>query len=1154
VAGLTRRRFITLAGGTGLAVLTGVLDLDLIALEAFPGVDNPLLTYPNRGWEKIYRDQYSYDDSFTVICAPNDTHMCRLRAFSRNGVVIRLEQNYDGDRYGDPQGNTSTAHWNPRGCLKGYTLHRRVYGPYRLRAPMLRRGWKEWADDGFPSLSDDSRLRTKYRFDDRGNDTFVRLAWDEIDDYIARGLQAIAVTYSGEEGRRRLLDEDGYEPEMLEHWEESGVRTMKFGSSLPVHGVAGKFGLFRFANMLALLDAGVRGVGPVEAKAARDWSEYTWRGDQAPGFPFVHGLQTTEVDFNDLRHSRLLIQVGKNLVENKMPESHWFHEIMERGGKIVSIVPEYGPQSSKSDYWIPVRAGLSDTAIFLFLARELIERQLYDVDFVKQFTDLPLLIRLDTLTRLRADEVFPDHQPLLDPDGPSFRLHGMTDEQYETIGDRMVRDTSGTFRAISREEVGEKLTELGVDPEIDWRGPIRLSDGSEIEVATALHLYREHLADYDLDTVVDITRSPRDLLERLLEDVATIRPMAIHVGEGVNHYFHATLHNRATYLVSMLTGQIGIPGAGVSTWAGNYKGGIFHGAPWFGPGVGGYVNEDPFRPLLDEEDTYTFDNIHHYIHGEETSYWGYGDRPLVVDTPGEGRKVFTGRSHMPTPTKLLWYNNANLINQAKWAYHLIQNVNPKVDMIVDQQIEWTGSAEFADVILPANSWLEFETLEMGGSCSNPFLQLWKGGIEPLYDSRDDVAIFAGAARALTRLTGERRFDDYFKFASEGRPEVYLDRVLKASFTTEGYTVKDIMAGEYGEPGGALMQYRTYPRIPFWEQIKDSLPFYTDTGRMNAYCDLPEAIDYGENLIVHREAIEATPYLPNVIISTSPWIRPKDYGISAGDLDPDRRQVRNISMPWSEVRRTVNPLFEQGFRFLCLTPKSRHSVHSSWAITDWHWIWNSNFGDPQRSDKRMPGVGDAQLHMSPVDARSLGLDSGDWVWIDANPVDRPYVGASPDDPFYDAARLMARVSYNPSYPPGVTMIKHAFYMATPRTVKAQKTRADGRALADTGYQSSFRHGSQQSLTRGWAPPMHQTDTLFHKRAGAMGFVFGFDVDNHAINTVPKETVVRITKAESGGPDGVGVWSGATTGMSPGGEDRFMQRYLTGQLVTIKGRTG
>ncbi len=1152
MAGISRRRFIKLAGGAGLAAFGGLLELDLMALEGVPGIDNPLLTYPHRDWERIYRDQYRYDGSFTVVCAPNDTHMCRLRAFTRNGVVIRLEQNYDGAAYGDPAGNTSTAHWNPRGCLKGYTLHRRVYGPYRLRAPMVRTGWKEWADDGFPSLSDDPSLRTRYRFDDRGNDSFVRLTWDEVDRYLARGLEAIARTYSGDEGRRRLLEADGYEPEMLEYWEGSGVRTMKFGSSLPLHGVAGKFGLFRFANMLALLDAYVRGVGPDEAKGARDWSEYTWRGDQAPGFPFVHGLQTAEVDFNDLRHSRLHIQVGKNLVENKMPESHWFHEIMERGGKIVSIVPEYGPQSSKSDYWIPVRAGLSDTAIFLYLAKELIDRELYDPEFAIRFTDFPLLVRLDTLRRLRADEVFEGHVPLLDPDGPSFTVHGLTPEQYEAIGDRVVRDVDGTFKAISREMVGDRLLEAGITPELEWRGTLRLADGSEVEAATVFSMYAEHLADYDLETVSEITGAPPELLERLLEDVATIRPMSIHVGEGVNHYFHATLHNRATYLVAMLTGEIGKPGSGVSTWAGNYKGGIFHGATWFGPGVGGYVNEDPFRPVMDDEAAYDFDDLHHYIHGEDTSYWGYGDRPLVVDTPTEGRKVFTGRTHLPTPTKLIWYNNANLINQAKWAYHLVKNVNPKVDLIVDQQIEWTGSAEFADVILPANSWMEFETVEMAGSCSNPFLQMWRGGIEPLYDSRDDVAIFAGVARALGELTGDRRFSDYFAYASEGRPEVYLDRVLKGSFTTEGYTVADVMAGKYGEPGGALMQYRTYPRIPFWEQVNDSLPFYTDTGRMHAYVDIPEAIEYGENLIVHREAVEATPYLPNVIVSTSPYIRPKDYGIPPDDLDADRRQVRNLKLAWPEVRQTVNPLFEQGFRFLCLTPKSRHSVHSSWAVVDWHWIWNSNFGDPYREDHRLPGVGDAQLHMNPVDARSLGIENGDWVWVDANPADRPYVGASPDDPFYEAARLMARVTYNPSYPPGVTMIKHAFYMATPRTVEAAKTRPDGRALAVTGYQSSFRHGSQQSLTRGWAPPMHQTDSLFHKKAGAMGFVFGFDVDNHAINTVPKETVVRITKAEAGGRDGTGVWPGGITGKSPGGEDRFMQHYLAGELVTVKGR--
>ena len=71
----------------------------------------------------------------------------------------------------------------------------------------------------------------------------------------------------------------------------------------------------------------------------------------------------------------------------------------------------------------------------------------------------------------------------------------------------------------------------------------------------------------------------------------------------------------------MLTGSVGELGGGVSTWAGNYKGGIFQAAPWFGPGVGGYVNEDPFNPLLDPEARYSADTNRHTSHGEETSYW-----------------------------------------------------------------------------------------------------------------------------------------------------------------------------------------------------------------------------------------------------------------------------------------------------------------------------------------------------------------------------------------------------------------------------------------------------------------------------------------------------------------------------------------------------
>jgi nitrate reductase alpha subunit len=66
---------------------------------------------------------------------------------------------------------------------------------------------------------------------------------------------------------------------------------------------------------------------------------------------------------------------------------------------------------------------------------------------------------------------------------------------------------------------------------------------------------------------------------------------------------------------------------------------------------------------------------------------------------------------------------------------------------------------------------------------------------------------------------------------------------------------------------------------------------------------------------------------------------------------------------------------------------------------------------------------------------------------------------------------------------------------------------------------------------------------------MGFTFGFDVDNHAINTVPKETLIRITKAEDGGLGGVGIWKPAASGYSPGEQTPQSQLYLTGGYVTV-----
>jgi nitrate reductase alpha subunit len=259
------------------------------------------------------------------------------------------------------------------------------------------------------------------------------------------------------------------------------------------------------------------------------------------------------------------------------------------------------------------------------------------------------------------------------------------------------------------------------------------------------------------------------------------------------------------------------------------------------------------------------------------------------------------------------------------------------------------------------------------------------------------------------------------------------------------------------------------------------------------------------------------------------------------------------MSWSAVRRTSNPLWQSGFNFYCSTPKSRHTTQSSWSTVDWNTIWSSNFGDPLRMDRRLPSASDRQIQVNPDAATAIGLQDGDLVWVDANPADRPYVGWTEDDPRYKAFRCQVRIKFNPALPYEFTIMKHTGWMASERTVAAHETRPDGLALAEgTGYQASYRYGSHQSITRGWLPPMHQTDSLFHKSAPAMRYVFGFDEDNHAVNTVPKETLIRLTKVEPGGIGGEEIWEPAATGRSPGNEDERSLSYLSGQLTTVRRR--
>ena len=116
-----------------------------------------------------------------------------------------------------------------------------------------------------------------------------------------------------------------------------------------------------------------------------------------------------------------------------------------------------------------------------------------------------------------------------------------------------------------------------------------------------------------------------------------------------------------------------------------------------------------------------------YYYGEEVGFWNHGDTALIVNTPKYGRKVFTGKTHMPTPSKFRWVTNVNVLNNAKHHYDMVKNVDPNIEMIITQDIEMTSDVNHADVAFACNSWMEFTYPEMTMTVSNPWVQVWKGG-------------------------------------------------------------------------------------------------------------------------------------------------------------------------------------------------------------------------------------------------------------------------------------------------------------------------------------------------------------------------------------------------------------------------------------------
>ena len=148
------------------------------------------------------------------------------------------------------------------------------------------------------------------------------------------------------------------------------------------------------------------------------------------------------------------------------------------------ITPEYNPTASRADYWIPVRPE-TDGANFLGTCKIIIDENMQDIDYIKEFTDMPILVRTDTLAVSRSARRdrglcnFPDFSKSY-----SGTVQSLKPEQIERLGGMMVWDLNkkqaGSVCTASRSaSISRRAASM---PALTGTYRVKLLNGREVDV------------------------------------------------------------------------------------------------------------------------------------------------------------------------------------------------------------------------------------------------------------------------------------------------------------------------------------------------------------------------------------------------------------------------------------------------------------------------------------------------------------------------------------------------------------------------------------------------------------------------------------------------------------------------------------------------
>ncbi len=377
---------------------------------------------------------------------------------------------------------------------------------------------------------------------------------------------------------------------------------------------------------------------------------------------------------------------------------------------------------------------------------------------------------------------------------------GLVDEAFavaNTCGPLLVDDASGRYLRASHVGVDsddayvvwDAARDAAVAPTTAERpvldGAFRIGSTS---ARTAYQLLRRQLDDYTPERVAEITGIPEPDLHDLARVYATESPSTIAFGYGVDRYLRGDLVTRAGATLAVLTGNIGRPGASVGVAS--------HGI-------------------------------------------GFLDAPPPSHAPPRsGRSIPNSRvGHDALDLRAL-VSVGDYLNQRVADQNRALEWLKRLDFVVVIDHFWNTTSQWADVVLPASTYLEGEPgsiVDLQSWGNSVFLK--RAVIPPVGASRPDRWIETELARRLGL--------DGFEHSAE---DEIRERLAKSDDPAlAGIDLEALVAA-----GGAMRR-----RVPDTPHVQyPDLAFGTRSGRAEFYVE--ELVDLGEALPLHRDDHEASP--------------------------------------------------------------------------------------------------------------------------------------------------------------------------------------------------------------------------------------------------------------------------------------------------------